>query len=221
MEEYFELFAQRDVSLDGDVYYCMPEAQVEQIIHDESKKRFIRPMAGEKLTFMDLYEGGERARLDKYIKVRDDKIKAGQLASHDAFVCDLDHNADVMSRCGNLLPCFITHGTLHSWQKKRPLFADECLAAQGFTVYHFQQLFDGDLTGGGSVNFVMPFNLGLWDERQKFEWCGNGMHLATVGSFIAYNMATVERKPDLVAMQVKSSSDDDDEQMELLKTPDA
>ena len=114
MEEYFELFAQRDVSLDGDVYYCMPEAQVEQIIHDESKKRFIRPMAGEKLTFMDLYEGGERARLDTYIKVRDDKIKAGQLANHDAFVCDLDHNAEVMSRCGHLLHCFITHGTLHS-----------------------------------------------------------------------------------------------------------
>ena len=61
----------------------------------------------------------------------------------------------------------------------------------------------------------MPFNLGLWGERQKFEWCGSGVRLATVGSFIDYNMATVERKPDLVAMQVVWQQDNDDEELTL------
>ena len=194
---FFDLFARRKVLLPADVYWCMDQGKVDARLKGIAKDMYL----GDGATWLDTVAGGSRVRLDYYIKLMEKDIAEGKLDADAAFVCDIDHNPDVVRRSGSQrLPCLITHGILHSKRHEwRLLLGDEHLFVQGHPM---EPMTIKNQITCDSVTFesIHDFDAAGTSERERKHLAGNGQHLPTVGAFVFWCLGHVEKIEDVSAM---------------------
>ena len=183
-EDYLRTFA-RATCLDGDAYF---NAESSDVLYEAKVLASVRGMAMPTtvadLDFLQFYPVGQKERFKQYSDVRPPGA---------TFIADLQQNIGCGPSPGCLLPTLVTHGSLHSWKKRRCLTPEEHLAAQGVQVKPVP---------GSNVPSLMSdlIRQRLLSRAEMKRLAGNAMHQATVASIVLYSLATLKRRASVSSL---------------------
>lgn len=181
--EFRAIFACR-LMLSGSVYFAAPSQDVHRHMSEMARKRKIAyDDKSADIAYEDLLPPGKRLALD------DIRRQTSELENPD-LVVDLEASATWRGRPTSTIPCLVSHAELYCLAKKRSAIPREHLLMQGMPAYKMRPGKDG-----ADFGFDCPFRnmLSTMSGTDIVSMAGNGMHLAVIGSLLAYVMSTTTR----------------------------
>ena len=183
MQEDFENFYAATMETNGNCFLVASDVEVyREQCHMASRRGNCLEMPAPDATSAlllkpeQVYAPGQLIRLKQYDQMR---LKSGHGGS---FFADLEQAAGCgASTPGPLIPCLLTHGTIHSWAANRQVLPKELFLAHGFNRYP-------DSTQC-PVPCLLEKYLSQISGGQAKELVGNGWHLPTMASFFLYVLA--------------------------------
>ena len=175
-EKFLEIFT-RDVKVSASCYFVASAAEVRVSMEKLAANRHIR--YADDMTFEQLLPPGKRLCLEAHLSCL---TKEGDTFQDSVF--DLDKNKKCSKGASNIAPTMVTHGSFYSTVAKRCLLSKEHFLMQGLPLYSIP-----------GVAYTCPFTNAIekLSDISLKKLSGNGMHLAVVGTLMAYVLSTTER----------------------------